>query len=289
MEHFLKSTMMPEVEGKRMKCFNCGKNFDYEKCYGICPKCGSFNKEETAQEQHQRYHNEYDNGYQHSGHIYTGSTYMEAKEIKEKNGRGSTIFLIISIVIFITSTFGFTTFGFLYSRGQRKRLLNEVAKSHTAQQVHVIGEAFAIQGMTLTVEEAWVVDEGQETNPHLPEGKKLVAVTLQGQSDGEWADKNYLSTAYIKCDGLYFEQMPSYEVEGNGDKGTAYDIPLFESVSLCMEKEAEGCLLFWVDEKQMDFTLCLEERVDEDFVFIETIHTIEIHLEEAYEGGQEHG
>ena len=25
-----------------MKCSNCGKNFDYEKYYGICPKCGSF-------------------------------------------------------------------------------------------------------------------------------------------------------------------------------------------------------------------------------------------------------
>ena len=28
-----------------MKCLSCGKNFDYEKYYGICPKCGTYNKQ----------------------------------------------------------------------------------------------------------------------------------------------------------------------------------------------------------------------------------------------------
>lgn len=43
------------------KCFNCGKNFDYEKYYGICPKCGTYNREETPEEAHMALHEQYDN------------------------------------------------------------------------------------------------------------------------------------------------------------------------------------------------------------------------------------
>lgn len=31
-----------------MKCLSCGKNFDYEKNYGICPKCGTYHKPEMS-------------------------------------------------------------------------------------------------------------------------------------------------------------------------------------------------------------------------------------------------
>lgn len=275
-----------------MKCFNCGKNFDYEKYYGICPKCGSFNKEETPQEQHQRYHDEYDNGYHHTEHTYTGAVLVRENVEKGKNGkngRGSTVFLLISIVIFVITVCGLTAFGFLYSRSQEKKLLNEVAEFRVERKDHAVGETFALQGMTLSVEGAWIVDEGRETNPNLPEGKRLIAVKLRGESDGEWSDKNRLSTAYINCGGLYYEQLPSYETDENRKYGEAYDIPIFETVSLCMEKEAEGCLMFWVDEDRQDFTLCLEERADKEPVFIQAIHTIDIHLEIMNLGGQENG
>ena len=262
-----------------MKCLNCGKNFDYEKYYGICPKCGSFNKEETPQEQHQRYHKEYDNGYQHTEQTYTAPPFVRGNMKKGKGGHGSTVFLLISVAIFMIVTCGFTAFGFLYSRGQERKLLQDVAESRVEQEDHAVGEAFTLQGMTLTVEEAWIVDEGQGTNPNAPEGKRLAAVKLRGESDGEWADKNRLSTAYINCGGLYYEQIPSYEIEDNRKYGEAYDVPTFESVSLCMDKEAEGCLMFWVDADAPDFTLCLEERADQESVFIQAIHTIDIHPE----------
>ena len=50
----------------KIKCSNCKKNFDMEKYYGICPKCGAFNRPTTSAQQHQEYHNMYDNGYDHS-------------------------------------------------------------------------------------------------------------------------------------------------------------------------------------------------------------------------------
>ena len=36
-----------------MKCRKCGKNFDYEKYYGICPKCGSYNREDEEEQAQQ--------------------------------------------------------------------------------------------------------------------------------------------------------------------------------------------------------------------------------------------
>lgn len=53
------------------RCFNCGKNFEYEKYYGICPKCGSYNREETQEEEHQKLHEQYDSSQVDHAHCET--------------------------------------------------------------------------------------------------------------------------------------------------------------------------------------------------------------------------
>lgn len=276
-----------------MKCFNCGKNFDYEKYYGICPKCGCFNKTETAEEQHQRYHDAYDGGYQHSEHTYSGyeeqeSAYRKPKEStvsvyaqpiveEKKSDRGSTVFLIASIICVLISLCG-TALSFLYGKSQDKKLQQEVMESVTEQKEHDLGESFSIQGMSLTVAEAWILDEGWENNPNIPRNKKLVAVRIAGTSDGEWADKNRLEDAYIRYDGLCYWQIPTYEFDEYEEE---YGVLLFDRYTLCGVAEGEGCLVFWVDEDEQEFTLCLEERREENPAFIQAIHSIQIHLEEG--------
>ena len=42
-----------------MRCFNCRKEFDYEKYYGICPKCGCFNQKESREERHEDLHDRF--------------------------------------------------------------------------------------------------------------------------------------------------------------------------------------------------------------------------------------
>ncbi|MGN0506087.1 MAG: hypothetical protein ACI4FZ_05960 [Lachnospiraceae bacterium] len=50
-----------------IKCTKCGKMYDDEKYYGICPKCGRYNKAENQGEQeHQALHDKYDGGYEHT-------------------------------------------------------------------------------------------------------------------------------------------------------------------------------------------------------------------------------
>lgn len=288
-----------------MKCYSCGKNFDYEKYYGICPKCGCYNKKETAEEQHQQYHEQYDNGYRHTGGGQPGYNGMEAGQPwqnqqpkaaetaapvyihvdeQKKSSRGSTIFLLVSLAVFLTVMAGGTAFSVMYQKKQKEKLQEEVVEARTDRESHALGETFSLQGMKLTVVEAWAVDEGRKTYPDFPEGKKLAVVKLRGESDGEWADKNRLSDTYISCIGSYYKQVPTYEIDWEG--GIPRDFPLFESYSLCMSSEAEGCLFFWVDEEVQDITLFLEERVGEDLVFIQTIHSVEVHLEEMDLGGQ---
>ena len=66
-----------------MRCYNCNKKFDYEKYYGICPKCGCFNRQETAEEQHEAVHDRF-------GDSSDEDTVIEATEpsapIQAKNG-----------------------------------------------------------------------------------------------------------------------------------------------------------------------------------------------------------
>lgn len=47
-------------------CSKCKKVYDYGKYDGICPKCARYNKETTASQDHQEYHNKYDGGYSHN-------------------------------------------------------------------------------------------------------------------------------------------------------------------------------------------------------------------------------
>lgn len=60
------------------KCFSCGKVFEYEKYYGICPKCGAYNREDLPEEGHSQMHEKYD------GDV-TCSRLEESKEPQKEN------------------------------------------------------------------------------------------------------------------------------------------------------------------------------------------------------------
>ena len=58
-----------EMRGERMGLITCEKYkkiYDYEKYNGICPKCARYNRNTTAAQEHQEYHNKYDGGYSHT-------------------------------------------------------------------------------------------------------------------------------------------------------------------------------------------------------------------------------
>lgn len=50
-----------------IECSRCKKQFEEEKYYWICPKCGLYNRKDAATElEHQMLHDKYDHGYEHT-------------------------------------------------------------------------------------------------------------------------------------------------------------------------------------------------------------------------------
>lgn len=234
-----------------MKCLNCGKRFDYEKYYGICPKCGSFNVK-SAQE---------------SKEEDTGQ--------KQGKTKGSFLFFAVSFAIFLAVNIGGPMFTALMVEGQERKLKEEIMGTEAAICEHAIGEPFPFQGMTFAVTDARVLTK---------EGtKKLAAVKLSGKSNGKWSEENQLSEAYICYNDYCYWQIANDEFEKEyGDK---YPIHLFGRYELCESLEAEGWIVFWLDEEEEKFTLCLEEREDVNLVVIRAIHQIEIQLKEGMVNG----
>lgn len=234
-----------------MKCLNCGKRFDYEKYYGICPKCGSFNVK-SAQE---------------SKEEDTGQ--------KQGKTKGSFRFFAVSFAIFLAVNIGGSMFTALMAEGQEHKLKEDIMETEAEICKHAMGESFSIQGMTLSVTDACVLTEEK--------AKKLVAVKLSGKSNGKWSEENQLSEAYIRCNDFCYWQIANDEFEKEyGDK---YPIRLFGRYELCESLEAEGWITFWLDEEEEKFTLCLEEREDVNLAVIRAIHQIEIQLKEGMVNG----
>lgn len=68
-------------------CTKCKKIYDYEKYSGICPKCARYNRDSTAAEEHQEYHDKYDGGYSHTVQDNHHSYHQKYDTDKNPHGR----------------------------------------------------------------------------------------------------------------------------------------------------------------------------------------------------------
>lgn len=68
-------------------CTKCKKLYDYEKYSGICPKCARYNRENTAAQEHQEYHDKYDGGYSHTAQDDHHSYHQKYDEDKHPHSR----------------------------------------------------------------------------------------------------------------------------------------------------------------------------------------------------------
>lgn len=67
-------------------CSKCKKIYEYEKYSGICPKCARYNKQTSAAEDHQEYHNKYDGGYSHTAQDDHHSYHQKYDDNKNPHG-----------------------------------------------------------------------------------------------------------------------------------------------------------------------------------------------------------
>ena len=333
-----------------MKCFKCGRNFDYEKYYGICPKCGCYNKRETAQEQHQQLHDMYDGGYTHTaynpggqgggqpyggpgnpmgqgggqpyggpgnpmgqgggqpyggpgnpmgqggGQPYGGPgnpmgqgggrSYgyppggdrgfqgnIVVREVGRKQKQGGTIFLLICLSIFLLVFIGGTIMVGIYSDKQKESVQREIMEADVPVLEHEPGEEFACQELMIRVTEAYTLGDDSELD--IPEGKKLIAVRLEGVGDGSWKDGNRLPDAYIYDGKGYYGCISSYQYEPYGQ---VYGYPGLDNFAFLGEEYGEGWIGFLLDKEEEEFTFCLEARSGQNKVLLDGIHQVKLTL-----------
>lgn len=256
-----------------MRCYNCNKKFDYEKYYGICPKCGCFNRQETAAEQHEAMHNRFGDSSDetchkshttysaHPGEERDGSfTYQEdgythtafEGETAKKKGVG---FFVFSLLLFIVSVFLFVG-AMIYQLNSPTRAVfatDPDGGSGLETVENEPGDTFAFQeSRTLQVLECREVADASVL-PSMEEGKKLVAVHVKGESDGTYDSNNRLYGIYLETDGRYREPISSYYFEPYAQILDVY--PALDSDFL----EGEGWYGFLVDADADTAVLWLDE------------------------------
>lgn len=217
-----------------MKCLSCGKNFDGEKYYCICPKCGTYNKPEdkTSQtspeadfiyEEPQAESDREDAVKSPDVDITkTAASVPDAQETREKKAKRN---LLILIVIFLALSFLFTivkniVVGYLGTdnyKASHREDVTEVAVSKGK-----VGQAYTVEkdyGRTLTVASAEVLAEA-DTVEGLPKGQRLIAVRLESNQvdsiDYDSYENAPVDDFYISYDGSFRSEVGTYQFDKGG-------------------------------------------------------------------------
>lgn len=261
------------------RCVHCGKDFDYEKYYGICPKCGSYNQEKLPEEKHVELHRTYDT-------MAQGQAAAPAKA----SAAGTVVFVLL-----ILGIVGTIVTPFIYFIGRTVRLgLEAVALESEAyyqsdsnlwedyweneitpdyEEEHVLQNPPILSG---TVEMPCLLGEGGQVAVTVhgvrvmapagriagfPEGEKLIAISVSSQMDEEYAyHYGVIDTVYVGYgEGIYKENMYEYELADYAEE--LGGLTCLDGYGLC--EETEGDILAFVPEDVTECFLYLESREED--------------------------
>ena len=249
-----------------MRCYNCHKNFDYEKYYGICPKCGCFNQQETREERHEDLHDRFGDSYDHKEERHQGASDSRMAGVSEEprrtagpagrkrtGSRGKGL-LIFSVIIFAA---GIAVLG----SGIRAGLLAAAGSAAQSDETvpliaHEAGERFDFQQGSLQVLEAVKLAD-RETLPGLEEGMQLIAVHVAGESDGEYEDYNRIREPYLETDGIFRYSISAHEFEPYGQILGAR--PAMDGWELTGESSCDGWYGFVTEADAQEIRIWFDE------------------------------
>lgn len=258
-----------------MECFNCHKKFDYDKYYGICPKCGCFNKRETRQESHEDLHERFGDDSEYRGEVcgqpQPSPSFQDQKfpsqdgndsqiYVREVEGRGKTaalvlsaLFLVLSLIVLISGALCF----FMMKKG---------ASPETGKKLplftHEAGESFTFQQASLQITEVRKLAD-QSSLPKLKNGMELIAVHVTGQGDGEYEDYNRILPPYMETDGVYRHALSAYDFEPYGQMLGAF--PVLDEYALMGEASCDGWYGFLVEEGTEEICIWFDEYDGSDW------------------------
>lgn len=132
-----------------------------------------------------------------------------------------------------------------YASVYEELMVGDEYASNFPTTVHEMGENFTLQdSVTLTVTECRVLAD-HSTLESLDENLKLVAVRVEGSSNGEYENDNHILSPYLEAGGSYREAISTYTFEAYGDVFGAS--PVMDDYALCLNPVSDGWYGFLMD------------------------------------------
>lgn len=205
-----------------------------------------------------------------------GYDYSQTKMREERIDRLCAVFFRGCLGIFLFILVCGLLYAGYYSELYKKWVQKRTIEIEADMQEHGMGETFSFKDMKLTVTDVRILNTEEEKVSFPNPDKNLVAVKLSGESNGTSGFQNRISEAYIRYGGFCYWQIPNVQCHGLAEK---YEIEIFEEWTMTETTKGEGWLIFWLDNEEREFTLCLEERSN-GIAYINAVHSIHICLEE---------
>lgn len=206
-----------------MKCRSCGKRFDYEKYYGICPKCGVYHKpEEKAEEQPETSYSQQEMFYEQP-EISNSQPEMSYKkpQFAIKPFRSTIVLGIIVLVVFV-SIVGVGVAGYFLTDYVENTTRLEV-ESRILGKKEPVESSFGddlscnVDQISVNVEKMEVVAQANQVDG-FPQDEVLIGVRVVKDNRGAelWSDSYYDAMDavpvdfYLQYDGRYRSCVDPY-------------------------------------------------------------------------------
>lgn len=227
-----------------IKCSSCHKKFNYEKTYGICPRCGVYNRKVSEP-------------YDHAAREDLSAPVVRKKERSAEGKDRMPVFTVVMVVITILCVVS-SVAGILMMN------IKDAMVPGTEEVEFVsafVGEVLTYGDYTYEVTDAVFVEEEGGGN-RLPEDSKLLAVYLSIQYTGKEKEYKNRFLPYIYDGKGYMEPTEETECKEyaeecglRGDCMSAYSV-----YSSHMEVETDAYLLYLVDRDCGEVSVNLEGR-----------------------------
>lgn len=265
-----------------MKCLSCGKNFDYEKYYGICPKCGTYNKAASEADTTQTFQEEFTSTQEaeptQEEFVPTQEPeptfFSQTKEEKQKRVRKNLILgiaILVALSIILTIVQGIVT-GYLGSSDYREKKRKDIEE--VAIEKSDLGEAYTIEneyGRTLTVAKAEVLAEA-DTIGGFPAGQRLIAVRIESNKVDDISYDTYahapVKDFYISYDGTYRSTVPNYKLTSGGYDDIIGNRQSIDSYEFSDAGSHTGYLFFFIpaEAQKIDFVYSVVDTESCDLI-----------------------
>lgn len=265
-----------------MKCLSCGKNFDYEKYYGICPKCGTYNKAASEADTTQTFQEEFTSTQEaeptQEESVPTQEPeptfFSQTKEEKQKRVRKNLILgiaILVALTIILTIVQGIVT-GYLGSSDYREKKRKDIEE--VAIEKSDLGEAYTIEneyGRTLTVAKAEVLAEA-DTIGGFPAGQRLIAVRIESNKVDDISYDTYahapVKDFYISYDGTYRSTVPNYKLTSGGYDDIIGNRQSIDSYEFSDAGSHTGYLFFFIpaEAQKIDFVYSVVDTESCDLI-----------------------